>query len=1121
MQPLWWLGWVVFVVYGSLLPFEFVPLPLAQALQRFAHLPYLQLGIESRADWVANGVLYLPVGGLTAHLLLSRWGDRRQALAVLLAIGFGLFLATAVEFAQEFFPGRTVSQNDLIAEAIGSLLGALAVPPALPLLRRLEQGWQMGGPVLAYRALVAYALAYLGLSFFPYDLLLNAGEWQAKLASELCGWWLAPASRERGWIGLLLLVVEAVLSLPFGLLLAWPQGAGSGLARSTTGLPPGPPGPLSLRAFACGLLLGLVIEGGQLAIASGVSQGASLLSRGLGVALGAWCAGHGLAFAATVQRRLLRQPLWAAALWLAYSLLLLAASGWLSHGLRSAPEVAKQWAALRLMPFYYHYFTTEAQALFSLGSVALMYAPLAVLGFVLRRPLRVDLAWVAALALLTECGKLWFDGLHPDPSNLLIALASCAVVRQVLLRGSQTPPSLSPPAQAAVATPARPAPPAAMANTGLRAIPAVAALLVVAALVQAWTFPAWPLALTGLIAAAALAVAWRPAWVLLLLPAAMPVLDWAPLSGRLLWDEFDLLQLAVLAIVWLRTAGQPRSAAAPLSLALKLVLALWWLSLGLSLAIGGMPWPWPDADSQLSLHQPYNALRIAKGALWAGALILTMRRLPESAGRQQRLLGAGLCLGLALALAVVVWERWAFAGLLDFAADYRVTGPFSAMHTGGATIECFLAMAAGVALAALLQARRLWPRLGLMALLALASYAVAVTYSRGGYAALALASLTVLGLHALGQRPQRSALAWSLGLLLMAASAAPVLWGSFAQQRLGRSGQDLEVRQAHWHDAMAIRGDPSVWTSVVGAGLGRYPTLHYWQSAETEHAGMFSRVQDLGVAAPAPPTWLRLGAGTAVYIEQLVDVRPGQPLQLSLELRSPPGARLGVALCEKWMLSSAQCATVTPLPDGRSGAPASSASSAPAAAHWRKQHWRLDTQDWVVPPAPRPVKLALFHADGAGAIEVSQVRLQDADGQPLLRNGDFAQGFDHWYFSTDIDPPWHIHNWPLTVLLEQGWLGVLAWSAMFIAALHGAVTRARRGDGHAAGMAGALLAFLGCALLNTLTDTPRLLWLLAMLLWLAAAGQDRQDDELRAEAGPGSRNGGVQKSRRRPLLYPV
>ena len=612
---------------------------------------------------------------------------------------------------------------------------------------------------------------------------------------------------------------------------------------------------------------------------------------------------------------------------------------------------------------------------------------------------------------------------------------------------------------------------------------ALALTLIAAALVQAWTFPAWPLALTGLIAAAVLAVAWQPAWALVVLPAAMPVLDVAPLSGRLLWDEFDLMQLAVLAAVWWRTAGQARAAPVGLSLGFKLVLAMWLSSLVLSLAIGGMPWPWPDANSQLSQHQPYNALRIAKGALWAVMLILAMRRLPQPQSQQQRLFSAGLCLGLVLALAVLVWERMAFADVLDFAADYRVTGPFSAMHTGGATVECFIAMTSAVALAALLQARTLWLRTGLLLLLATASYGVAVTYSRGGYAAMAVGVLAVLLCGWAGRQRQHAQpvphLTWVLtlllSLLLMVAAATPVALGSFARQRLALSGQDLAVRQAHWRDALALR-DTSLWGSLVGSGLGRYPDLHFWHSAEPSHAGVFSHRPKGAVEADSPAR-LRLGAGTQVYVEQLVDVRAGQRLTLSLDLRSPADAQLGIALCEKWLLTSAQCATVTPLPPAVTALPA---------RQWQQQQWRLDTSAWTATALPRPVKLALFHAGGPGTVEVSQVSLVDDTGQPLLRNGDFADGFDHWFFSTDVDPPWHIHNWPVTVLLEQGWLGVVAWFALLAVAVAGALRRARQGDLAAAGIVGALLAFVCCAMLNTLTDTPRMLWLLVLLLWLGA-----------------------------------
>lgn len=616
------------------------------------------------------------------------------------------------------------------------------------------------------------------------------------------------------------------------------------------------------------------------------------------------------------------------------------------------------------------------------------------------------------------------------------------------------------------AEPNRDGPPTARRWVGM----VLALAITASALAQALMFPAAALPLTALLVAALAAVIHRPAWALVILPAAMPVLDLAPLSGRLLWDEFDLLQLAVLPVVWLRTrcpAGAMRSQTPVL---LKLSVALLAASLAVSMLRGGWPWPWPDANSLVSQHDPYNALRIGKGALWALALILLMRRLPEDEDACQRLLGGGLCLGLALTVGVVLWERAAFVGLVDFEADYRVTGPFSAMNTGGATIECFLAVGAAIAMAAFLQWRQPWARAGMALLLVLTSYAVMVTYSRNGYAAL-LAVVLVMALAVLRQKAPstRRWLAAAAMVLAMLAAAVPVLLGGFAQQRLAQSAQDYAVRLAHWRDALALR-DGDLLTAVFGAGLGRFPAFHLWRSTEPVHAGVFKVDHD--ESGPL----LRLGAGAAVYVEQVVDVGPGQRLLLSLDQRSLGGARLGVALCEKWLLTSAQCARVE-----------STGSS--AAGERRRDQWRLDTTGWA--PAPlglaRPVKLALFRGAGEGAIEVAKVQLATEDGRQLLVNGDFQQGLDHWFYSTDVDPPWHIHSLPVTVLFDQGWLGVLAWSSLLVLALRGAARRAWRGDLVAVGVLAALVAFCVSGLVNSLIDTPRMLWLWCLLLWLGAA----------------------------------
>ena len=45
-----------------------------------------------------------------------------------------------------------------------------------------------------------------------------------------------------------------------------------------------------------------------------------------------------------------------------------------------------------------------------------------------------------------------------------------------------------------------------------------------------------------------------------------------------------------------------------------------------------------------------------------------------------------------VAALTVVWERYAFTGLLNFSSDYRATGMFWEMHVGGAALDGYLAL---------------------------------------------------------------------------------------------------------------------------------------------------------------------------------------------------------------------------------------------------------------------------------------------------------------------------------------------------------------------------------------------------------------------------------------------
>ncbi|ROR29644.1 VanZ family protein [Inmirania thermothiophila] len=389
------------IVYASLVPFELRPLPLEEALARFRAIRHLQLGLGLRADWVANILLYLPAGFAGAALALGRPLRAGAALARAAGLFLALLaLAAGIEFVQIFFSPRTVSLNDIHAEAIGAALGInlwLLAGPRLAALARALAGRGPGGP----RPLAAaFLLVYLALALFPYDLLASRAELAWKLTGDLTGWWLAPACAGGCATGLAAEAAAAVV-------------AGAAL-RLLTGR--------TAAAAAAALAAAPALEAAQILVASGVAQGASALARTLGALAGVLLAAH------------LRPRGWlpgslpwrlAALAWCAA----VPAAAWWGRGpLLPLDEALARLAAVRWIPFYYHYFTTEAEAVRSLVAHLGLYLPAGLLVAAARPRVRVrpaaSAAAVAALALGVETGRLFLAGIRPDPTNVLIGAAA-------------------------------------------------------------------------------------------------------------------------------------------------------------------------------------------------------------------------------------------------------------------------------------------------------------------------------------------------------------------------------------------------------------------------------------------------------------------------------------------------------------------------------------------------------------------------------------------------------------------------------------------------------------------------------------------------------------------------
>ena len=259
-----------------------------------------------------------------------------------------------------------------------------------------------------------------------------------------------------------------------------------------------------------------------------------------------------------------------------------------------------------------------------------------------------------------------------------------------------------------------------------------------------------------------------------------------------------------------------------------------------------------------------------------------------------------------------------------------------------------------------------------------------------------------------------------------------VTQGDAMQRRYASSEHDLAARTGHWIDAVRMMGpSPRAW--LAGMGLGRYPRTYFLRSGEGVTPSYLSLHAEHG------NPYLALAAGTPLYLEQIVSLRPGQRYHLSLRARSRDvDAQLSVPVCEKWMLYSSRCVWQTVWIGDTGGEwrtfPAASRSRARGAS-WRD--------------APRPLKLSLFSEAEGSQVDIDDVSLKDDAQRELLRNGDFGRGMDFWFFSSDNHLPWHLENTWLQLAFEQGLPGLAAFGALLLCAGAALLRRLRAGDRYA------------------------------------------------------------------------
>jgi len=169
------LGYLIFVIYGSVVPLKIQWMTFDEAWHRFWHM---SVRLESRSDLVANVLLFVPLTFL-AMGMLTRGGSRtpRRLAAAVLLCSAGL-LSGLIEFAQVYLPDRTTALSDIVGETTGALIGIVCWSAfGAKLTGRLGRFWRAHFkkrrlPII----FIGYAMILVLYYLQPLDLSLSPKE---------------------------------------------------------------------------------------------------------------------------------------------------------------------------------------------------------------------------------------------------------------------------------------------------------------------------------------------------------------------------------------------------------------------------------------------------------------------------------------------------------------------------------------------------------------------------------------------------------------------------------------------------------------------------------------------------------------------------------------------------------------------------------------------------------------------------------------------------------------------------------------------------------------------------------------------------------------------------------
>lgn len=320
----------------------------------------------------------------------------------------------------------------------------------------------------------------------------------------------------------------------------------------------------------------------------------------------------------------------------------------------------------------------------------------------------------------------------------------------------------------------------------------------------------------------------------------------------------------------------------------------------------------------------------------------------------------------------------------------------------------------------------------------------------------------------------------AVGVSVVGVVLTSLLGGEYASDRFSAAGKAMEERQKHWKAGLSVlNGDLE---PVLGKGLGRFaPEYQLMLLAEEGfRPGTHQPLVNDGngalwlMGSRRPDSW-----GMHYRVAQRLNslsspTRPEGPYTLRARVLPLDGAaRLGIELCEKHLIYPTGCSIGWVNVQGnKPGAwvDVKTSLQGEAIGQWA----------WY---APRNTVVALSVQSGPHRVLIDDLSLTSAAGHELLENGDFTQGLQRWFYSSDQGHhPWNAQNIGIHLLVEQGYLGAVLWAVFFtMGALRSISQRTARSSAVLGALAG--LAVVGAT--DAVLNGPRIAFA-AMLLGLIA-----------------------------------